>query len=388
MARDTNTGTTLKGISRRQFLAATGTASTVTIAGCLSGSGGGGGNGSGSSNGNGSTSSSVPSKPDKLTVRAWGGSWQKSLKNAVAKPFTNKTGIDIGFDNSSEEVMQGKIRTALRQDRTPPVNVNWSTTPLTYKSFQAGLMSPLDPKVVTHLSQLLPPAKPNTGDMAWPFTSLYSYVYTLSYNTNILSSSPSSWTDLWSDKWKNSIGLYQNGTGTTPVVAKLVDEKLDGDMTEVWNRYRKLKPNVGVIGDDTQLTQNLRTGEISMAALIVSNAYNVKKQGAPVDYLVPEEGAVAKRDAMWIPKNQQDKYTYWGQKFIDYAIRKENIGEWGRKLGVAPLNPNANIPQSMAKQTAFPTTQKQFNNLITVKPANYVENSSYWFSQFNQIMKK
>lgn len=373
--------------SRRHFLAVAGSASVAGLAGCSTENGGSGsGNDSTMSTTTGTTMSGPPAKPDSITVRAWGGSWQDTLEQQVAQPFTEETGIDVTFDNTSEEQMQGKIRTAVEQGRAPPVDVNWSTTLLTYKSFQQGLMVPLDPGHVTHLNALLPAAKPDSGDAAWPFVSLYSYVYTLSYNTNTVSTPPSSWEAWWNSEWQNELGLYQNGTGFNPVVAKLAGEELDGEMSATWDRYRELAPNVGLIGDDTQLTQNLRSGEISMCVLIVSNTYNAKKSGAPVDYTVPDEGAVAKRDAMWLPKNNDDSHTYWGEEFINYACNAEYLGPWASNLGVAPLNPNAEVPEFMAEAEAYPTTAEQFDSMITVDPANYVQNSSYWFSQFSQIM--
>jgi len=50
---------------------------------------------------------------------ARGARWQDNLDEYVAKPFTDSTGIDVEFDNSTEEEMQGKIWTAVRQDRQP-----------------------------------------------------------------------------------------------------------------------------------------------------------------------------------------------------------------------------------------------------------------------------
>lgn len=367
-------------VSRRSLLASTGTAMALGVAGCT------GGDDSGDDGDSETTADSEPEKPEKLLVRAWGGSWQGSLEEEIATPFTEDTGIAVEFDNTSEEVMQGKIRTAIDQDRTPPVNVNWSTTPMSYRAYKQGLMENLDLDVVPNLEELLGAAKPNV-DTEWPFVNLYSYVYTLSYNTDEVSSPPTSWEQWWSEDWQNDLGLYTNGTGFTPVVASMVGEELDGDMSETWDRYRELKPNVGLIGDDTQLTQNLRNGEVAMATLIVSNTYNAKNEGAPVDYTVPEEGAVAKRDAMYIPKGQEEKYTYWGQKFINYATQANYLGSWAGSLGVAPLNPNSDVPEFMEEAEAYPTSAEQFESMITVDPATYVEHSNYWFSQVNNILK-
>lgn len=361
--------------SRRAFLGSAGAASMIALAGC-------------SSSGNdddGTMTDGEPAKPDSLTVRAWGGAWQESLQSEVAEPFTEETGIEVEYDNTSEEVMQGQIRTALNQDRSPPVNVNWSTTLQSFVAADADLMVPLDTDVVTSLSGLLPAAQPSIGDAEWPFASLYSYVYSLSYNTDEVDSAPSSWEELWGDEYTDGLGFYQGGTGFVPILAKLADEELDGDMSETWDLLRDLSENVGLIGEDSSVTTNLINGEISACTLIAANTYNAIQDDQPVDYTVPEEGAVAKRDAMYTPRGQDDNVIHWGQVFIDYAASNDLNGPFSEGLGVAPLNSEAEVPDWMAESEMFPNSEEQFNSMITLDPANYVENSSYWSSQFNEI---
>lgn len=54
--------------------------------------------------------STVPTKPDKLIVRAWGGGWQEGLDKGVSKPFTEKYGIKVEYDNTEDNILQAKLR--------------------------------------------------------------------------------------------------------------------------------------------------------------------------------------------------------------------------------------------------------------------------------------
>ena len=374
-------------VSRRKLLATTGGALVVGLAGCSGGSDGNDGS-DGSDSGSTDGGMETPEKPDSLTVRAWGGTWQENLNTYVAEPFTEETGIDIEFDNPTEEKMQGKIRTAVNQDRKPPVNVNWSLTKTSMRSYQMGLMEPMDLETVPNLEGLLAAGQPEIEDAEWPFVNLYSYTYSLTYNTDEVDSEPTSWMTWWDDQWENDIGLYPGGHGITPLLGKITDTELGpaDQMTPIWDMYRDLKPNVQMVGDDSTLTQNLRQGEIAMAVMLPANIANAQDDGAPVDYTIPEEGARVGRDTMYTPKGQSESETYWGQKFINTACAAENIGPWCENLGVAPLHPEADIPQWMVDSVAFPTSEEQFNQMITVPLDTYVEYGSAWESKVNEIM--
>jgi len=236
-----------------------------------------------------------------------------------------------------------------------------------YRSYQMELMEPLNADVVSNLDGLLPASQPQVEGVDWPFVNLYSYTYALAYNTDQVSSEPTSWNVWWEDQWEFHRPL-PGGSGVTPVVAKMTGTEMGPveEMTPVWDKYRELKPNVGTIGDDSHLTQNLRQGEVSMAVMLPANIINAQDEGAPVDYTIPEEGARAGRDTMWVPTNQDDKYVYWGQQFINTRRRRREPRAVVREPRRRAASPGGRDPQWMKDSVAFPTSEEQFNQMITV----------------------
>lgn len=376
--------------TRRDFLAGSSVTVVGGLAGCLGGDDGDGGQASptGQTDGMGTTEGE-PEKPDSLTVRAWGGIWQESLDEFVSTPFTEQTGIEIEYDNTLSQEMQSKIRTALNQDREPPVNVQWSLTPLSFRAFTSDLMVPLDTAIVTNLDNLLPPAKPET-DTEWPFAKLYTYTYPLNYRTDFLDEPPDSWEVLWNDEFQDSIGIYNDppGDGFTPVVAQIAGDDLTtaGEMEATWDLYRDVAPNIVGLGDDTNLTQGLQEGEFQVVCMLMNNTLNLKRDGAPVDWVIPKEGAQVKTDAMWIPNGQSESETYWGQKYINIAVAQETQGPWLEQLGVVPLADGAPVPDFMEEDPAFPTSEADFEQLIQVPTANYVQYSPEWAQKVQEIL--
>ncbi len=135
--------------------------------------------------------SEEPPKPAQLIVRAWGDTWQESLDLGASQPFTEKYGIPIIYDNTEDNMMQQKIRTAVSQKRQPPIDVNWDTTTNAMKSALWGLSEPLTEDIVPNLKELTSIAKPELVE-GWPLVSAYSYTYVLAYRTDLIKEPPSS----------------------------------------------------------------------------------------------------------------------------------------------------------------------------------------------------
>jgi putative spermidine/putrescine transport system substrate-binding protein len=326
-------------------------------------------------------------------VRAWGGSWQGSVEESIVPAFTEDTCIDVEFDNTDRTTMQGQIRTAIQQDREPPVNVMWTVRTAAHTEYGQDLTDPLDPDVVTNMDQMFDLAMPNVdGDP--PYLNLYSYSYALCYNEEELDSLQGNtdpveaWETLKDEMYEGSLGVYDNGYGLHPVLAALAGIELDADDYEpMWEQLRELEPSIGFIGDDTNLTENLRAGEIPYSQLLVNNIVDaVREEDEPLGWAIPEEGTTAWQDAMYTPRNQPEGERYWSQVFINYAASEEVQNDWINTLGLPMLHENVEPPEWMADDPAFPTTQEQLDALLTPDPDVYLENQSEWYDMFNQIV--
>ncbi|MFW6385013.1 MAG: ABC transporter substrate-binding protein [Halodesulfurarchaeum sp.] len=372
--------------SRRSFLLGSSAAIVGTaLAGCAGGGDGGGETGNGE-----------PEKPDSITVRAWGGVWQESLASAIGDPFTEETGIDVTYDNTDIQVTANKIRSAVEQEREPPVNVNWSIVAFVHREYRQDLAAPLDPEIITHADELLPMARPDVdGDL--PYIGLYPYTYALTYNEETLeevqgSSEPvSSWEELWDEQFEDWIGIYNDppGDGLYPVLAELAGVELGPaeEMEPMWDLVRDLEPNIGFLGSDSSIPQNLQEGEIAYAAgYLPNNLLGPIDEGAPLGWTIPEEGAAVRMDCMYTPKNQPSEEEYWSQQFVDFALREENQRNWMEGLQVPMFNENVEPLEWMEGDPAFPTTEAEIDALLQTDLDVYTEYSPEWFERFSQIV--
>ncbi|MDJ1434220.1 extracellular solute-binding protein [Halostagnicola sp. A-GB9-2] len=369
--------------SRRGFIGANSAIVLSALAGCIG------------SSGDGDVTldpDNPPEEPDSITVRAWGGVWQDSVEEAIAEPFTEDTGIDVEFDNTERTVMQGDIRTAIEQDREPAVNVMWTVEPAAHEEYRMDLGYPLEPDIVTNHEELFDSAIPNVDD-SLPYISLYSYTYALCYNEESLeevhgSEEPmDSWAALKDDQWENEFAIDANGNGFFPVLSEFADTPLDSDdLDPIWDELEAFEPSIGLLGDDPTLTEGIRTGEVSVAAMLMNNVYEAYEEGEPIGWTIPEEGATVRSDSMYTPRNQSESELYWSQEFINYAADADVQTEWTELLGLPMTNSNTDPLDYMEEDPAYPTSEEDYDGLLTVDLDVYAENSSEWFETFNNTV--
>jgi putative spermidine/putrescine transport system substrate-binding protein len=328
----------------------------------------------------------VPKKPDRLIIRAWPDVWQEALHVGVSEPFTRKYGISIVYDNRDDNILFEEIKAALTEKRRPPIDVNWDTTVNAMRSAIAGFTEPLTEALVPNLEKLFPVAKPRLVE-GWPLVNVYTYTYVLAYRTDMVKEIPGSWKVFLEAKWQKAIGMYDDGIGFTPVAVKLSGASLPDDMAPVWKFYRALKPNIGLLADDAELTQALVAGTTPLQCCIISNVLQARRRGAPVAWVVPEEGVVLERDAMWIPRNLPWETTYWGMKYINLALSREAQEIWCGRLGTPPVNRQAKFPDHMKYDPAFFTSGEKFKHMIVTPTKIMAEHQQKWFQQFREIMK-
>lgn len=326
-----------------------------------------------------------PQKPEKLTVRAFPGPWQEALHIGVSEPFTRQCGIPIVYDTRDDKDVFVETEQAFARQRRPPTDVNWDTTVTAMRATSAGYAQPLSEVMTPNLKELGPIAKPQLVG-GWPFVSVYTYTVVLAFRTDRVPEPPTSWKILLEKRWVKSIGMYKNGFGFHPIAAILSGGRIPDNMEPVWDFYRKLKPNIGMLGWDDELTQSLIDGTCALQCSIISNVLEARRKGAPVAWVVPAEGVVLERDAMWVPRNLPPETTYWGMKYINVALSKESQELWCGRLGTPPVNKHAKFPEFMKYDPAFCTSGEKYKQMIVIPTKIMAEHRLKWFNKFREIM--
>lgn len=141
----------------------------------------------------------------------------------------------------------------------------------------------------------------------------------IAYNTQI--DAPKSWNDLTSKELANKVGVSSVNSGSAFQFAGVMAENEEFG----WNYFEALKKNGALqFKANKDVLQRIATGELLAGPVLDYMVTDMKAQGSPVDFVVPEEGAVAV--ASPIAKIANCKNPELAEKFIDFTLSKDGQG--------------------------------------------------------------
>lgn len=329
-------------------------------------------------------------KPSKLVVRSWGPPWSSTIGDIPGKAFTAKTGIPVEFDLTDFTVMDTKVRLAVRSGHRPPVDVMYTIGRSCYAASAQKVLVPLDPGIVTNLAHISPAGKPQGS--ASDYVLVYTYTTPLIYRTDKLKlTNGMSWQVMWDAAYKGRLFVPANFDPLLFPVAKMLKHNpASGNLAPVWAKFKTLRPNIQVVGDDTPFINNMKTGEVWLGSALVGDALALQQTTkVPVDWIVPKEGAVLTGDGMYVPKNLPSDVTYWAQVFVNEVIDARLQTQWTGKVETVPTNLGATPAAFMKGNPAFPFTAAEIEKYAIPEPlAAAAKNGDGWQANYTAAIQK
>ena len=212
---------------------------------------------------------------------------------------------------------------------------------------------------VTNMAEFIPkgmlvPYKPTEWDKIpanfkdpngyWSAMDLYAAAFVV--NTKVLADKdlpmPKGWGDLLNPVYKGMLIMpnpASSGTGFLQVASILI--LMDPDyknkpieQNKGWDFLKELNTNMGqYIKSGSKPAKLTAAGEYAVGCSFAFVYSSLKKQGAPVALVMPEEGAGYELEANALLKGA--KHEAAAKKFLDWAISKSAMEEYAKfKLGV------------------------------------------------------
>lgn len=231
---------------------------------------------------------------DQATYFTWGGYDIPEL----FEPYIAKHGEPPNFAafGGSEEALT-KLRTGYIIDVAHPCNQaipRWMATGL-FRALDTDKLSNWDDLVpeLRNLDGAVVDGKPYFAPMDWGQTSI-------TYRTDLvdLEGEPESWGILWDERYKGRVGVIATAADTWWCAAiyagvPFTELSTPDNFNKVASALREQRPLVRLYSDDmTTVEQALASGELVAAMTWNSSPVELKKQGVPVAWANPKEGAL------------------------------------------------------------------------------------------------
>lgn len=242
-------------------------------------------------------------------------SWQGYDLPDVMKEWSDSQGItfNASYINNHDDI-QAKV---LQNDEgTYDLISYYQGYHKLYKDL--GILSPLDRDLVPNYEKNMEMFKGQPDGATWwesdgdlwgvPFTF---GTWTLNYNREEMSA-PSTWTELLDAKYKNRIAILDDPNGAIVIGARILDLPVPRltreDMDQIIDLFREFRKNARTIAPSPgDLVNQFVSGEVIAVVPGYSAMTSLARQaGAPVDFVVPEEGSASFSDAWAIPPGSEN----------------------------------------------------------------------------------
>ncbi len=292
--------------------------------------------------------------------------WSEYIPSDVLEEFSKETGIRVIYSTyESNESMYAKLKTqGTGYDLVVP------STYFVSKMRKEGMLQPIDKNQLSHFADL----DPNFLNKSFDPENRYSIPYIwgatgIGINTDMLDKSAlTNWNDLWDAKWRGQLMLMDDAREVFHMaLSKLGYSPNSTNPEEIEAAYQeltKLMPNVLVFNSDFPANPFL-AGEVSLGMLWNGSAYMARQEGANIEIIWPEKGAIFWMDSIAIPAGAKNIEA--AHKMIDFLLRPENAAKIALEIG---------YPTPV--KTAHKLLPAEFVNDPNIFPPQSVMDSGEW----------
>jgi spermidine/putrescine transport system substrate-binding protein len=276
---------------------------------------------------------------DEIRVLNWQG--YGTDEAWAVEAFTEATGVEVVHEYfNSEQEMLTKLRT--NPGAYDVVLINSAFTP---QAAAEGLIQPIDTAGMDNVGDLAPGLGDNPNLVIDGKTYGVAWVWGLTsfaVDTNDFETPPGSIEALWSSDNAGRVGWRDDAVEAVMLAAIATGQDINNpdDLGAIREKLRALKPQIRAFwSSENEWNQMLAANEFDLATYWSGSASRSKTAfGLPVEFVIPEEGAIGWLDGLSIAAGSENVED--AKAFIDWMIDPEFYVPWDTNVG-APASANA-----------------------------------------------
>ncbi|WP_185984640.1 extracellular solute-binding protein [Aureimonas mangrovi] len=286
----------------------------------------------------------APAASQDLTVTAFGGIWEESLRKCTIEPFQAATGKQVAVQLGGSAQWLNQISAT---PSNPPIDVLLISSDAAFDAVERGLVEHLTTEQVPALDQILPRFRELTGDNG----AVHNYgTMGVLYNKDVIDEPPASWNELIDGtiegRWTLAIPGVNNGISAMLTTVWYWSTQLGGDIDNVDPAFEKLAEmrdsgNLVVWNSSSDVIPMMGSGEADIAVYWDGRAWAFIRDGNDeFDFYGPEPGMVPA--LTWVQKVKNGREL--GYEFIDFMLQEEQQSCFAANILYGVGNENATVP--------------------------------------------
>ena len=277
--------------------------------------------------------------PVRLTFFIWAGSNQGIVPMEVIENYKKKNpNVTIDILESNNAITYPKmVATKRTTPDNPLVHCGFFNVDSMNKGDVDEMWEPLDPARIPNIKNVLPDfVRPGNFGVGYQMSGIG-----ILYNKNAVKDPPKSWKAMWDPAYRGRVTMFDYDTRMLAVAARLNggDEKNIDPGFKVWAENAK---NFRALVDSNDAVKNLLVSGDAWIAPWFSSLANVWiAEGAPLGFVVPEEGAIAFPVYLTIAKGVTPPQRKVCEELINTLLEPEHAGRYGKLTYAIPVVTNA-----------------------------------------------
>ncbi len=273
-----------------------------------------------------------------VTYFSYGGAWKQAIMGAFAEPFTKKTGIPVQFQ---EPYSFAKLR-AMHEAKAQQIDIAGVNGMDVYIAARLKMITPIDWSVVD--KSALDPQQLHHTDVIGCSSQSMNVCYSRKKWPG--GQHPNSWADFWNvEKFPGRRSLRRDALWTIEAAMKADGVKDDAfyplDVERAFRSLDRIKPHIKTWwSDNSQAQQLMEQEEVDLIYMTNGRAtQSILDHKAPFEMIWNEAIYAGHAEGWIVPVGCPNPQG--GMKFLDVIGRPEYQAVFARLLYYAPQNPRA-----------------------------------------------
>lgn len=331
----------------------------------------------------------APKKPsgsgtkEKITIFAFLGNRLADMPKAFAKEYMEANrNVEISIYEDSNAVGYPKILAAKQATPDQPlVNMGFFNSQISAQGDLDKTWNKLDYSSLSNASSVSDTfRRANSNGIGIGADQIG-----ILYNTNNIKSAPTTWADIWSDSYAGQVTLFDYWWQVVFMAAKLNGGGLD-NMEPGWDLWGKKAKNIRtLVTANPEWQQVLSNGTANITSCWNGTGIQFKADGAPVDYVVPKEGAIAVPVYLQTVQGNTDNQQEICVDIVNKMLSPKWCQMWSETSVQAPANSAVKLPSDLADLPGF--LPENVKKLISVDWALVAAHNAEWRQRWDTAIK-